>query len=125
MRNGQKNMIEQQAMALFNIQQESLGKTEARQSFLPLVDELSHSAKAIEITDHQMPVAVLVGYSQWSAIISKLAVLMKPAKATTRVNLIGSVKIIGDLEAGSKRAAEQFRKSINRSSKILRGELGE
>ena len=123
MKNGQKNIVEQQAMALFNIKQETVGKTEARQSFLPLVDELSHSAKAIEITDHQMPVAVLVGYSQWSAIISKLAMLMKPAKTTTKVNLIGSVKIVGDLEVASKRAAEQFRKSINKSGRILRGEL--
>ena len=120
----QKNMIEQKMLALIGLQPETIGKTEARKKFFPLVDELSHSIKALAITDRQEPLAVMVGYNQWLAIITKLDTLLKPAKKVPqKINMVGSVKIIGDLDAGSKRIAERFKQAVDKSAKKLRQQL--
>jgi len=101
---------------LFGIKSSRIGKTEARQKFLPLVSELANQPGAIEITDHDRPVAVLVSYSHWSAIISKLARSMDKDSV---VDLRGSVKIIGDLEAASKEAGQELLRSVERRAKNL------
>lgn len=85
----------------------SVGKTQARQNLLPLVDKLNKTSTILEITDHDEPVAVLLSYNNWLTLIAKL-VFLTEQKADMPVDLMGSVTIIGDLEEGSKRAAAEF-----------------
>ncbi len=101
---------------LLGIKPTRIGKTEARQNFLPLVSELVRQPGAIEITDHDQPVAVLVSHSHWAAIMSKLA---QSNNQSPPVDLRGSVKIIGDLEAASKEAGQELLQSVKRRAKNL------
>ncbi|HEY9778352.1 MAG TPA: hypothetical protein V6C81_31610 [Planktothrix sp.] len=110
--------IEKQAAAILGVTPKSIGKTQARQNFLPLVDGLGKSASAIEITDHEKPVAMLLSYTHWLALISKLAMLSK-GEHHDRPNLIGSIQIVGDLEPASKKAAERFTRSIKETGEKL------
>lgn len=118
-----QDKIERQVNSLLGLKQETIGKTQVRQGFLPLIDELDQAAKAVKITDHEEPVAMLIGYEHWSAVVSKLSTFIKPISTKPQIELMGSVKIIGDLEAGSKRIAKEFRRAINKSGKKLREEL--
>ncbi len=113
-----KDTIEQNALTLLGLNHQSLSKTKARQQFLPLVNELAQSTKAVQITDHEQPVAVLVSYNHWSALLSKLSMLSKPVQGL-KFNLMGSVKIIADLESGSQEAAAQFEEAIQKSAETL------
>jgi len=115
--------IEREIDSMLGLKQETIGKTQARQTFLPLIDELDQTAKAVKITDHEEPVAVLIGYSHWSAVISKLSAFMKPISTAPTIELMGSVKIVGDLEVSSKRIAKEFKKAIHKSGRKLRKEL--
>ncbi len=96
---------------LLGLKQKTIGKTEARQRLLPLINELDQSNKAVEITDHDKPVAVLIGYHHWSAVISKLSASAKLISVKPKIELMGSVKIIGDLEAAGKRMTKEFEKA--------------
>jgi prevent-host-death family protein len=97
----------------------TIGKTQARQQFLPLVEELHKTSSAIEITDHEKPVAILLSYSHWVALMSKLAMLAKPEKTVKPPNLVGSVEIVGDLDAASKKAAAKFSASLKKTTEKL------
>ena len=118
-----QDSVEQQIGLLLGLKQQTVGKTQARQAFLPLIGELDNLAKTVKITDREEPVAVLISYNHWSAIISKLAMFMKPASSKPKIELMGSVKMIGDLESASKRISKEFEKSIIKSGKVFRGEL--
>lgn len=118
-----QDALEEQIGSLLGLKQETIGKTQARQALLPLIDQLESAAKAVKITDHEEPVAVLIGYGHWSAIISKLSGFMKPVSKKPKIELMGSVKIIGDLDAGSKCIAKEFKKAISISAKKLKEEL--
>jgi len=85
----------------------SVGKTQARQNLLPLVDNLNKTHTILEITDHEQPVAVLLSYNNWLTLISKL-VFLTENKPDIPVDLMGSVTIVGNLEEGSRRAAAEF-----------------
>ncbi len=109
-----------QLAGLLGVKHESVGKTQARQNFLPLVDGLSQSALAVEITDHDKPVAMLVSYNHWVALVAKLRMLSnKDQFASSRPNLIGSVEVVGDLEEGSQIVADAFSRSIKESAENL------
>lgn len=93
--------------------QKSIGKTQARKDFFPLVDSLTTSASAVEITDHDKPVAVLLSYQHYMALTSKLCMLAKSPAQPKSPNLIGSIKLkTGNLEAASEKIAEQFKQSL-------------
>ncbi len=112
--------LEKQVVAFLGVKPESIGKTQARQNFLPLVDKLSRSVSAVRITEHDKPVAMLLSYNHWLALVSKIAMLSKKDLLTgKRPNLIGSIELIGDLEAGSQFAAEVFTLSIKKSAEKL------
>ena len=98
----------------------SMGKTQARKEFLPLVDSLAQGHAAIEITDHDVPVAVLLSYQNYVTLISKLAML-NPSLCKPKPSLVGSLQIMtDDLEAASAEIAEQFHLSIEQSAAALR-----
>jgi hypothetical protein len=114
----QKNQIHEQASALLGLGTETIGKTEARQKFLPLVRDLKMHPRTVEITEQDNPVAVLLSYNHYVALISQLSKLTRGAPKK-KPDLMGSVTIVGDLEAASKRIGEEFRKSIKRSAANL------
>lgn len=98
----------------------SIGKTQARQNFLPLVEDLQKTCSAVEITDHEKPVAILLSYSHWVALMSKLAMLVKQEDRTVKPpNLVGSIEIVGDLDAASKKAAAKFSGSLKNTAEKL------
>lgn len=113
-----KNYIHDQASALLGLGTESIGKTQARQAFLPLVDDLKKRPRTIEITDRETPVAVLLAYEHYAALVSQLSKLTGKVPRR-KLDLRGSVVILGDIEAGSRKIAEDFQKAIERSAASL------
>jgi len=112
--------IEQQAATLMGFTQQSVGKTQARKNFFPLVDSLTTAASAVEITDHDKPVAVLLSYQHYMALASKLCMLAKTPASPKSPNLIGSIKLKTDnLEAASEKIAEQFKRSLKDTASSL------
>jgi len=112
--------IEKQAAMLMGFTQQSVGKTQARKEFFPLVDSLSTSASAVQITDHDKPVAVLLSYHHYMALASKVCMHAKTAAHPKLPNLIGSIKIKTDnLEAASEKIAEQLKQSLKDTASSL------
>ena len=112
--------IEKQAATLMGFTQQSVGKTEARKNFFPLVDSLTTSASAVEITDHDKPVAVLLSYQHYIALASKLCMLAKTPAYPKPPNLVGSLRLRTDnLEAASDKIAEQFNQSLKNTASGL------
>jgi PHD/YefM family antitoxin component YafN of YafNO toxin-antitoxin module len=100
--------------------QQSVGKTQARKDFFPLVDSLTTSASAVEITDHDKPVAVLLSYQHYIALTSKLCMLAKSPAYPKPPSLISSIKLKTDnLEAASEKIAEQFKRSLKDATSSL------
>lgn len=96
------------------------GKTQARKEFFPLVDSLTTSASAVEITDHDKPVAILLSYQHYIALTSKLCMLSKTKTLPQSADLIGSIKLKTDnLEAASEQIAKQFERSLNDTANSL------
>jgi len=112
--------IENQAATLMAFTQKSVGKTQARKEFFPLVDSLTTSSSAVEITDHDKPVAVLLSYQHYMALASKLCMLAKTSAHPKSPNLIGSIRLKTDnLEAATEKIAEQFKRSIKDTGSSL------
>lgn len=116
MPNRKHNYFHRQANSVLGVDTEVIGKTDARQTFFPLVEGLKTSPKVIEITDRGQPVAVLLKYSQYLSLISRLANSLKPGVPH---DLMGSITIVGDLESGSKEIAESFRLALKESGDKL------
>ncbi|MBP7861439.1 type II toxin-antitoxin system Phd/YefM family antitoxin [bacterium] len=112
--------IKKKAAELMGFSQKSVGKTNARKNFFPLVDSLNQSKSAVEITDHDKPVAVLLSYEHYIAMASKICMLAKESHTPYSPNLIGSVKIKStDLDAASANVAKQFKQSLKKTANNL------
>lgn len=111
--------LKDQGATILGLKYSTIGKTQARQNFLPLVEELHKTRSAVEITDHEKPVAILLSYNHWVALMSKLAMLVKQERLVKPPNLVGSIAIVGDLDAASKKVAGKFSKSIKDSAEEL------
>ncbi len=92
------------------LKSETMGKTQARQDFLPLVASLETNKRLIEITDQARPVAVLLSYEHWTMLISKLASLSDID--SRRLDLKGSIQIVGNLDSASKEAGEMLMRAV-------------
>ena len=100
--------------------QQSVGKTQARKDFFPLVDSLETSVSAVEITDHDKPVAVLLSYHHYMALASKLCMLSNVSAQSKPPNLVGSIRVKAkDLESASAKIAKQFEQSLRDSASNL------
>jgi PHD/YefM family antitoxin component YafN of YafNO toxin-antitoxin module len=112
--------IERHAATLMGFTQQSVGKTQARRDFFPLADSLATSASAVEITDHDKPVAVLLSYQHYMALAGELCLLAITPAHPKSANLIRSIKLKTDnLEAASQKIAEQFKRSLNDTASSL------
>ncbi len=102
---------------MLGLTQHTVGKTQARQEFFPLVDALSADCAAVKITDHNKPVAVLLSYQKYVALTAKLCMLSKNLNKPIDPDLIGSVQITSaDLNAASKKIAQKFKASLKESA---------
>jgi len=105
--------IEKQAAKLLGLTRQTIGKTQARKDFFPLIDALSSDGLAVEITDHEKPVAVLLSYQNYVALTAKLCMLANASSKPHSPDLIGSVQITTrDLGAASERIARKFKTSL-------------
>ncbi|MBZ0189380.1 MAG: hypothetical protein K8F91_24255, partial [Candidatus Obscuribacterales bacterium] len=74
-------------------------------------------SSAVEITDRDKPVAILLSYQNYMALAAKLCMLTKDQFQHAPPNLIGSIKIkTGSLESASEKVAEKFKKSLDKSA---------
>lgn len=96
----------------------TIGKTQARKEFFPLVDSLNSLNSAVEITDHDEPVAVLMSYKNFVALTAKASANLAPSKPK-QPNLLGSIVINSDLEAASVKLADRFKSAIDDSAENL------
>lgn len=111
--------LKNQGATMLGLTYSTIGKTQARQQFLPLVEELHKTCSAVEITDHEKPVAILLSYNHWVALMSKLAMLGKHERLVKPPNLVGSIAIVGDLDEASKKAAAKFSASLKNTAEHL------
>jgi hypothetical protein len=107
-----------QSECLINAGTLSMGKTELRQALLPMVSELQVDSKVIEITDRDRPVAVLLSYQHYQALLA-LAKKAMTRPVEQHVFLMGSVEILGDLETASREIAAEWEQAIERSAAEL------
>ncbi len=106
-------------MSALGLTAQTVGKTQARKDFFPLVDSLCSANSAIEITDHGEPVAVLISYQNYVALTAKASVHLGHVKPKVP-NLLGSVEIINtDLEAASAKLAGIFKVAVDDSAGSL------
>ncbi|HEY9870732.1 MAG TPA: hypothetical protein V6D08_16315 [Candidatus Obscuribacterales bacterium] len=91
-----------------------LGKSEARDKFLPLVDELASRGGIVKITAYGKPVAVLMSHNDYLVLRAKAEQPLEPKRA-----LVGCFELVGDLDEASKEVAAMIRKSIARSTNEL------
>jgi prevent-host-death family protein len=108
------NRTEKKAAAL-GLTPKTVGKTQARKEFFPLVDSLCSANSAVAITDHGEPVAVLLSYQNYVALTAKACAHAGSVKPQPP-NLIGSVIINSDLDAASKKIAGMFKVSLDGSA---------
>ncbi len=112
--------MKKQAEDIIGFTQEYIGKTQARKEFFPLVDGLGETSSAVEITDHDKPVAVLLSYQNYVSLVAKLCMLSKVQAIKAPPNLIGSIQIkTDDLEAASADIAAKFKQSFRDSADNL------
>jgi len=105
--------------AFLGFKRVSMGKSQARKEFLPLVDSLATQCSAVEITDRGVPVAVLLSYQNYIMMATKLAMLA-PTPPALRGSLSGSVKImVDDLESSSAEIANLFYAAVENSAEAL------
>lgn len=97
---------------------QTIGKTQARKEFFPLVDSLNSANSAVEITDHDEPVAVLMSYQNFVALTAKASGHMVTT-GPKKPNLMGSIVINSDLETASAKIAGKFKTAINESANNL------
>ncbi len=92
---------------------EKVGKTKARARFLPLVKSVGKGT-TIAITERNKPVAVMMSWSEYLQLTSK-----SRGKQTKKNTLVGSLRIVGDLESGDREIAKLFAESLKTSGKRL------
>jgi len=118
-RRKQKDVAHERAALILGLAHQSVGKSEARQRFFPLMKQLAQRPLAVEVMERNEGVAVMVSKVHFDALINKLWELLKPTAAPEANELMGCITIVGDLEEGSKRAATMFSEAIKKSAESL------
>lgn len=88
-----------------------LGKSEAREQFLPLVDLVASGSGPVEITDYGKVVAVLISKREYEWLSSTIRQKPQPKRS-----LAGSAVLLCDLEKASREMAADLQASIERTA---------
>ena len=114
-----KDLAHERAAIMLGLAHQSVGKSEARQRFFPLMKQLTQRPLAVEVMDRNEGVAVMLSKVHFDALVNKLWDLLKPMPAPEVNELMGCITIVGDLEEGSKRAAAMFNEAVKKSAEAL------
>jgi len=96
-----------------DLRKKVLGKSEAREKFLPLIDAVARGAGPFSISDRGKAVAVLLSKQEYDWMLAQ----NKPktqSRSKPKNPLLGSIILLGDLEEGSRQIAEDIQKSIEK-----------
>lgn len=93
-----------------------LGKTEARQSFLHLLNKLKDESSSVAITDRGEKVAVIMGYKQFQILMS---ILKEHGRCAGENPLAGLIVRAGDLEKGKAAVDSLFQESLRKTSETI------
>jgi prevent-host-death family protein len=88
-----------------------LGKTEARQSFLQLLNELTKKPASVAVTDRGKRVAVIMAYQQYEALLNKAA---QSQQKTNQSPLVGLITDVEDFKTGQAEVDKVFKQSLKR-----------
>lgn len=104
---------------MLGLSHQSVGKSEARQQFFPLMKQLNEKPIAVEVMERNEGVAIMVSKVHFEALVNKLWELLKPNPAPEPNELKRYITIIGDLDEGSRKAAALFKEAIEKSAQEL------
>lgn len=91
-----------------------LGKTQAREQFAPLVEELAISGGVVEVTDYGKVAAVILGYQDYLWLLAQADKTFKPTK-----RLAGSAALLSDLNEASNEITASIFDSLAKSAREL------
>lgn len=91
-----------------------LGKTQAREQFAPLVEDLSVSGGIVEVTDYGKVAAVILSYQDYLWLLAQANKPFKPMR-----QLAGSAVIVSDLNAASNEITASIFDSLAKSARDL------
>ncbi len=113
-------MVIQRLNKKVNLHKKILGKSEAREQFLPLIDAVAEGAAPISISDHGKPVAVLLSKQDYDWMVARMRIKSKTQiKSQPKNSLQGSIILLGDLEEGSREIVKMIQKSIEKTGREL------
>jgi prevent-host-death family protein len=95
-------------------QYKTLGKSDARKQFLPIVDSVAQGIGPVEITDYGEVVAVLLSKHDFDWMQAQTVNKLKPKR-----RLCGLGQLLGDLQEGSKEIVESMQEGLKKSAKKL------
>lgn len=110
----EKKNIQQHSSRLKNVSTYRLGKAEARTKFAPLVESLAANGGTVEITDYGTVAAVMLGYKDYMLLLAQARAPLKP-----KIQLRGSAKLVGDLEAATKDVSRLIIQSVKKTAAQL------
>lgn len=93
-----------------------LGKTDARHTFLHLIDEISATDTTCSITDHGKKVAIIMGYKQYRLLVE---FLQKHAGKAGKNPLAGLIEKVDDLEKANAEMIGIFEKAVEKSAESI------
>ncbi len=96
---------------------------EARASLSRLTREVARSGGVIAITQRSKLAAVLVNAEQYEEDMAELEQYRRQRRKVTSRSFFGLMEVVGDLEEGSRRLAEEYYAALKRSGDRLRDAL--
>ena len=96
---------------------------EARASLSRLAQEVARGKGAVAITQRSKLAAVLVNAEQYEKDMAELEHYRRQRRKTKDRSFSGLIKIVGDLEEGSRRLTEEYYAALKRSGDILQDAL--
>ena len=92
-----------------------LGKTEVRQAFLHLVDELQEEDFTVAITDRGEQVAVMMSMKFYRNLVA----ILKPNSKPGENPFVGTFKKVEDLEKSNEKVNSIFKQAIKKSASSI------
>ena len=92
-----------------------LGKTEARQAFLQLVDQVQEEQLPIAITDRGEKVAVMMSMKLYKSLLE----ILKPRSKPGINPFAGTFKTVGNLDKASAEVSTLIDKAVKKSARSI------
>ena len=96
---------------------------EARASLSRLAQEVARGGGPIAITQRSKLAAILVNAERYETDMAELAQYRRRQRNSRPRSFAGLIKIVGDLEEGSRQLTEEYYAALKRSGDILQNAL--